>query len=235
MITNNKNNITAIRQIFLIVLLIIASVFMMYSFKNKNVTSSIDKATALFKQGEQKLKEKDYNGAVELYSQAIDINPKYAQAYGKRGQVKEEFLKQHNGALVDFDKAIELNPRYSIAYHDRGLCKINLRKYEAAIEDFNQAIKLNPNYFKAYNSRGVAYGILKEYDKAVRDFDNSLKAKPNYDHALLNKIYAYINMKDYAAALENIEKTEKLLKKDKDEELIEKLARLKKLAEQGSK
>lgn len=75
-------------------------------------------------------------------SQAIEINPNYAQAYSNRGFVH---LQQGNiqQALTDLNQAIEINPNYTSAYYHRGLTHVQLGKKEAAIADFQKAADLS--------------------------------------------------------------------------------------------
>ena len=50
----------------------------------------------------------DYNGAIEDFSECIQLNPKKALYYHDRGKAKEA-LNQHEEAIVDFQKAKELD------------------------------------------------------------------------------------------------------------------------------
>jgi tetratricopeptide (TPR) repeat protein len=57
--------------------------------------------------GNEKL-DRDPQGAVAEYSQAIAINPKLAQAYYNRGIAKREKLNDKPGAIKDFKVAARL-------------------------------------------------------------------------------------------------------------------------------
>ncbi|HEX7414509.1 MAG TPA: tetratricopeptide repeat protein, partial [Bacteroidia bacterium] len=74
----------------------------------------------LIKGNVKRITKKDYKGAIEDYTKAIELNPKYANAYMVRGMCKDE-LKDYNGSIQDYNKAIELNPKYTDAYMARGL------------------------------------------------------------------------------------------------------------------
>ena len=50
-----------------------------------------------------------YQAAVDDYTEAIKIDPKYQLAYHKRGHAKEA-LGQHEEAKTDFAQAKELDP-----------------------------------------------------------------------------------------------------------------------------
>src|SRR3990167_1107130 len=88
----------------------------------------------------------DDKGAMEDFTKAIGINPRYAKAYYIRGILKGK-LGDPKGALADINKAIELNPQDADAYsyNSRGTAKKELGDYGGAIEDTNKAIELNPN------------------------------------------------------------------------------------------
>lgn len=53
----------------------------------------------------------DYNGAIEDFSECIQLNPKKALYYHDRGAAREA-LNQHEEAIVDFQKAKELDPAF---------------------------------------------------------------------------------------------------------------------------
>ena len=50
---------------------------------------------------------------------AIDVDPRYADAYYNRAEAKYVLL-DYQGAISDYTKAIEINPQYENAYHFRG-------------------------------------------------------------------------------------------------------------------
>ena len=54
----------------------------------------------------------DNDGAIADYNKALEIDPKYSDAYNSRGLAKYE-LNDHPGACVDFKKAIELGNEYA--------------------------------------------------------------------------------------------------------------------------
>ncbi len=194
------------RKPVLIILLIIASVFLVYSSLTKQKAGEKDRAVALYEQGVEKIGEKDYTEAVELFTRAIELDPGHEKAYSKRGAVRAEFLRQYKAALSDLDKAIELNPGNAVALHNRGLCKISLNDTESAVEDFTRAIKKSPAYYIAHNSRGVAQGMLGKYEEAIKDFNSALIINPDYFNARVNMIFAKIQMEKYDEALAEAKK-----------------------------
>lgn len=88
--------------------------------------------------------KEDFNGAKNLFDEAVKLNPDNARAYFGRGTAYNE-LKQNEQAILDYDKAIELIPNYDVSYANRGNSYLGLTQYERAIADYDKAISINPN------------------------------------------------------------------------------------------
>lgn len=71
----------------------------------------------------------DQNEKIRCYTQAIRLDPKYANAYNNRGNAKNN-LGRYQKAIGDYDEAIRLDPKYAYAYNNRGLAKNNLGRYQ---------------------------------------------------------------------------------------------------------
>ena len=56
--------------------------------------SKKEAAEKYFKLGLEKYDKKDYQGAIADYDKAIELNPKYFDAYYKRGNAKYELTEQ---------------------------------------------------------------------------------------------------------------------------------------------
>ncbi|CAL5364434.1 unnamed protein product [Camellia sinensis] len=69
--------------------------------------------------------------AVELYSQAITINPRNAELFADRAQANIK-LSNFTEAVSDANKAIELDPSISKAYLRKGTACIKLEEYQTA-------------------------------------------------------------------------------------------------------
>lgn len=86
--------------------------------------------------------EQDYQKAVDLYTEAIQMNPQAALLYAKRGQVFLA-LKKPNACIRDCDRAIELNPDSAAAFKFRGRANQLIGKFEEAASDLRLACKLD--------------------------------------------------------------------------------------------
>ena len=150
--------------------------------------------------------DKDFNGAIRLYNEALQLNPNFIMAYNNRGTAYNN-LNQHERAIQDLDAAIELDPNYSWAYNNRGFAYAHLNQNERAIQDYSTAIKLNPNLSEAYNNRGFAYFNQQQYERAIDDYSTAIELNPNNATTYNNRSAAYFLLKQYERALADLDKS----------------------------
>ncbi len=131
-------------------------------------------AENLVKSGKDKFTVKDFDGAIEDFTKAIETDPKHTVAYSNRGTTylyKRDFDK----AFEDFNKSIELDPANPVSYLNRGTAFMNREEafnrqdIDKAIADFTKATELDPNYYKAYKFRAAAYRKADKQDLAETD------------------------------------------------------------------
>jgi tetratricopeptide (TPR) repeat protein len=122
--------------------------------------------------------------AVQEYSKAIQLNPKYQYAYFMRAYVYEQ-VKEFQMALADYNQAISLNPKYSLAYYNRATLKKNkLDDIQGALSDYNQAISLNPKFSVAYYNRALLKeNKLNDIKGALSDYNQVISLNPKYSEA----------------------------------------------------
>ena len=106
-------------------------------------------------------KDKD---AIADYDKAIELNPKYTEAYLSRGETKER-LKDYDGATSDYKKVIELDPKNYRAFVDLGSLKHEQEDYPAAEEYFNKAIEIDPENDDAYFYKWMLHTDYKPEEK----------------------------------------------------------------------
>lgn len=125
-----------------------------------------------FEEAGKYYEKNDFRAVISLCSQAIEINPNNANAYGGRGIAYAHF-KDFNRAIVDFSKAINLNPNLKWTYSGRAMAYFFLKDYRSAINDFNLAIRNDPNMGILYRLRGICYKKLGSHSQAAKDFEMS--------------------------------------------------------------
>lgn len=122
-------------------------------------------------------KSKEYDKAIQDFTEAIKLAPKNAVLYQNRGDSYYN-LKQYEKAIQDFNTSLNLNADSYNPYNLRGNSYYGLREYNKAIQDYTEAIRLNPEDAVLYSNRGNCYFNLKNYQKAIEDYDKALKLNP---------------------------------------------------------
>ena len=145
-----------------------------------------DGATAAFNRGKLLSQRNDYPGAINSYTQAIELSPQWAEAYVQRG-IARRMSGQLDKAIEDFDKATELNPQVTQnnrgvaqAYTNHGQVLATRFEFDRAITDFEKALKLFPEDLRPYFERAEARLFLEDFKGALADYDSYL-AKENRD------------------------------------------------------
>ena len=114
---------------------------------------AVDKERSIFHYttGCSYLEKGQWDKAIAEYNEAIELDPKYVEAYFNRGNAYDE-KGQYKQAISDFTKAIEINPRFAEAYNNRALSSYFKREYDKAWEDVHKAQNLgyqvHPEFLK---------------------------------------------------------------------------------------
>ena len=97
----------------------------------------------------------DAEGQIADYSEALRLNPDYAEAFNNRG-VARKSKGDLEGAIADYSEALRLNPQDALAFNNRGNARKNQGDLEGAIADYSEALRLNPQDTDAFTGRGNA-------------------------------------------------------------------------------
>lgn len=163
------------------------------------------KASYFYNRGVEKTDRKDYKRAIEEFNQAINIYPKYADAFSKRCHSRL-MLGDRLRAMEDCTQALQLKPNFTQAYQaytNRGIARLALGDSQGAIADYTQAIQMNPKHALAYNSRGHVREKLGDKKGAIEDFTQAIKVDAKFAPAYLNRCLSRSNSGDHIGALED--------------------------------
>ena len=155
-------------------------------------------AEDFFNRGKVKMTTNDPDGAIDEFSKAIELNPKYAEAYKNRAIAKQtgvavirrggseiqfSYRGDRDDILPDLSKVIELNPKSEEAYTARAGYKSYTKDLEGAIADFSKAIELNPKSDFAYHYRGGSKLRNGNFDGAIADYTKVIELNPKHNEA----------------------------------------------------
>ncbi|KAM5579974.1 serine/threonine-protein phosphatase 5 [Rosa sericea] len=125
----------------------------------ENDNSNVSRAEEIKLLANEAFKAHKYSQAIDLYTQAIELNSKNAVYYANRSFAHLK-LEEYGSAIQDASMAIEVDPRYSKGYYRRGAASLAMGKFKEALKDFQQVKKICPNDPDATKK-------LKECEKAV--------------------------------------------------------------------
>ncbi|KAK0467907.1 activator of Hsp70 and Hsp90 chaperone [Desarmillaria tabescens] len=98
-------------------------------------------ANTLKDQGNKAFSAKEYDKAINLFSQAIAIDPKNHVLYSNRSAAKAG-KKQWAEALADAEQCIAVNPSWSKGYARKGAALHGARRFDDAIAAYEAGLKL---------------------------------------------------------------------------------------------
>ena len=104
---------------------------------------SDEKLTSLLDEGSKLVQDQKLYKAISVFTDAIDLDPNWAEAWNKRATVfymVGEFEKSQN----DIDKVLKLEKRHFGALAGQGLVNIQLQNYEKAIKSYQMAEEIYP-------------------------------------------------------------------------------------------
>ena len=93
----------------------------------------------LLAEGKKLFEVGKYKDAINFYTKALAIAPKFSEAYNQRG-IAYSYLNDYEQAIYNFGRAIKFAPDNPDLYNNRGLCFSSTENCERAIEDFTKAI-----------------------------------------------------------------------------------------------
>ena len=126
----------------------------------------------------------EFRRALADFNQAIELNPRFYQAYANRALVDRNMGKTQAAAQADYNTALQLNPRYDVAFIGRGNLYRQAGQLDPAFNDFNKAIQLDTTDPRAYHNRGLIYQARNQHAPGNRGFLDSDLAVAEFAGAL---------------------------------------------------
>jgi tetratricopeptide (TPR) repeat protein len=156
-------------------------------------------ATGYFAGAADKLRERDYDGAIAAYKAAIAAGDKPAEAHYQIGRVLE-IQKDTAGALAHYDKSADLLPD-ARTYTRRGVIYALRGNREAALLDFARATNAAEPDPSGYFYRAMLHFDEQNYDDALDDLAGALRLQPDCGSAYRERGVIYAIRGDYLAAI----------------------------------
>jgi tetratricopeptide (TPR) repeat protein len=167
-----------------------------------------DKPDPIMIDGDVAYKTAHYDVAIAKYTEAIEKNPKNANAYTDRALAYKE-KKDYDKAIADFNEALRLKPE-AFVYYDRGVIYREMGAEDKAIADFTKALKLSiPNAqlrAECYIQRAHSYMNKENADKALPDLNAAIKMGTSESDAYVLRGVVHKVRHEYELSITDYEK-----------------------------
>jgi Flp pilus assembly protein TadD len=118
-------------------------------------------AVSHYRQGRAHARNGDLVRAIESFSRALRLNPKYTDAFVSRGIALSQ-SGDYDNAIADLSEALAIDSRNAMAYYYRGQIHYRYRNYAYAVADYDQSLRLDPRREEVRGARQLAEQRLTE-------------------------------------------------------------------------
>ncbi|XP_062865341.1 sperm-associated antigen 1A [Trichomycterus rosablanca] len=115
----------------------------------------------LKQEGNDQVKKGEFKGAVEKYSECIDIKASESSVYTNRALCYLK-LEQFEEAKQDCDSALQMEPDNKKAFYRRALAYKGLKDYLSSSSDLQEVLRLDPNVPEAEQELQEVTVLLRE-------------------------------------------------------------------------
>ncbi|QPG75319.1 hypothetical protein FOA43_002671 [Brettanomyces nanus] len=185
-------------------------------------TSQQAEAEAFKNQGNEQLKKKNYDKAIDFYTKAINLNAT-AVYYANRAQAQ---IKHENFglALNDANDAIRLDPDYLKGYYRRAVAHSGMLEYKKSLKDVDTVLSHAPGDKNAQSLKKNLAKVVNRirFEKAIQvdedgksvfdeiDYESMVSTEEN---GLELKIHVENTTKGSSKQIVTVEMTEKYIEK----------------------
>jgi tetratricopeptide (TPR) repeat protein len=170
-----------------------------------------------FLQGVCCIQREHYQEAISFFEKAIQINPRFSEAYFNLANLYRQELKIRQ-SVANFRKIIEIEGKHgdlgklanneldwfekmfqksseqtleeyldSSTLFDEAFACLRREDYQEAISLFQQVLTLDPNHVQSYGNMALAHSALGEQKIALKYLDKALLLDPTYEPAQQNR------------------------------------------------
>jgi len=128
----------------------------------------------LFKKGIIKMADARLEDAVELFQEALRIDPHNVDTLMKLGYARFH-LQDYNGSLREYDKIFDMDITNPEAWNLKGLVHYEQKKYAQALDAVEKAIESDPTYGMAWYNKACFLSLLNQVPEALEALKRSIE------------------------------------------------------------
>jgi len=143
----------------------------------------LKRAEELFLKGNAYLQDQDFGNAVLSYREALDADPKHADAWTNLGNAMSQAIPYSenqkkglfNEAVKAYSTAVQLDSQHCEAYFNLGVLYHTHNRLDMSIPNYEKAIAIDPNHYDAISNLGSAKHKKGDLDGAVDLYQKSIE------------------------------------------------------------
>ena len=154
------------------------------AYENKDRTDPVTKANIIYVYGLLTQEKGDDALAVQLYKEALAVNPKHVKANTNLGVL---LLKKDDAAnaVIALTLAYEVEPDNFEVNNNLGSAYRNISKFDKSAIHYKKALSIKPNDLTVMQNLARSYASAKDYKKARSIYETLIKKEPKkWDHLL---------------------------------------------------
>lgn len=146
--------------------------------------------------------KQSFADAYQKYSEALEFDDQYANAYYRRGLVCARYPKRVVAAIYNIKQAIAYEPKQWEHYMSLGKIYLAIQTPDIALSYFDTCSILAPKYDSAwfYKAEILAYSF-NNYDQAIINYQKIIKLNTKFAAAYAGIGYCLFKNKSYKASI----------------------------------
>ncbi len=130
-------------------------------------------------EGYQKLKKRDYLGAIADYNEAIKLDKTNEVAYINLATAYM-YIRRFDLSRKTINQLLEIYPKYDKGLNMLGLTYFNEGNNEEAYKIFTSITEMNPKFVNAYHNLGLVFLRMDKKNDALKYFQQAIKTNRNF-------------------------------------------------------
>jgi tetratricopeptide (TPR) repeat protein len=128
----------------------------------------------LFKKGVNLMADEKLEEAVDVFEQALRIDPGNIETLMKLGYARFH-LDDHSESLRVYDKILDIDVTNPEAWNLKGLVHYEQKKYAKALDSVEKAVESDPTYGMAWYNRACFQSLLNQVPESLESLKRSIE------------------------------------------------------------
>ena len=147
---------------------------------------------AIYSLGIVKMREGDYDGAIDYFNQSLEVNEGYGKSQdalksvaGKLFNEGNNFYRRrdYNNALDYYKKVVGIDDTFYQAHYQMGTVETRLKNTSGAISAYAKAVESKPDFHQGWYGLGIAKRSNGDDRGALAAFQKAIDVNPGYAKA----------------------------------------------------